>query len=149
MSVFLVSLILTCGFFVLQAQWSANASYQSIAHSACSPSPHILLLACEPHSAAGLSWFLYQRLDRTLQKQKRTPAPCVNVAVHRPHSSGFVSTTSFGLAIGEPLSVRNKYCSHFCQRSLMAVLPAGFATLKYKIQKGKIQEYKMQVGLKV
>ncbi len=78
------------------------------------------------------------------QKQKRTPAPCVNVAVHRPHSSGFVSTTSFGLAVGEPLSVRNKYCSHFCQRSLMAVLPAGFATLKYKIQKGKMQEYKMQ-----
>ena len=58
--------------------------------------------------------------------QKNTPAPCVNVAVHRPHSSGFVSTTSFGLAVGEPRSVRNKYCSHFCQRSLMAVLPAGF-----------------------
>lgn len=55
-----------------------------------------------------------------------------------------MSTTSFGLAVGEPHSVRPPQIladSHFCQRSLMAVLPAGFATLKYKIQ-----EYKMQEG---
>ena len=38
----------------------SNPSNQGIAHSACSPSPHIFVLACEPHSAAGLSWFLFR-----------------------------------------------------------------------------------------